>query len=246
MITGHNTDVRHNDVVFHVQSEDKGTGNPFIETLVYVGGRVLAAKRVSYAKLLEEGAGDKAIVALMENQHRRTIAAIRGGKLDEKLLDLTQGSGELRPTAGPRATTGSSAVVASGSSEVLAPPDMAADDGDGERTLDQVILDYLTSEADQEQLLLMVDGEQQLGLGQPVGLAIRTSSSKSGTAIPGAQVAVKMISTVSEPRTLVTGETDGEGALYLRFQIPNLEQGTAALIIVADSAIGTAEIKHLL
>lgn len=247
MITGHNTDVRHNDVVFHVQSEDKGTANPFIETLVYVGGRVLAAKRASYAKLLEEGAGEKAIVALMESQHRRTIAAIRGGKLDEKLADMGKGPGDLRAAVTSTVVGTSGFGGSTGSSQVSVPADMVTEpSSDGDRTLDQVILDYLTSEADQEQLLLMVDGDQQLGLGQPVGLSIHTSSSKSGMAVPAAQVAVKMISTVSEPRTLVTGETDGEGALYLRFQIPDLEQGTAALIIVADSAIGTAEIKHLL
>lgn len=248
MITGHNTDVRHNDVVLHVQSEDKGKSNPFIETLVYVGGRVLAARRVSYAKLLEEGKGEKEIIALMEHQHRRTIAAIRGGKLDEKLAEMSIGSGEVR-------TTGTMAGDPHGvrtSTEVAVPADMiapaapAAPEEDGDRSLDQVILDYLTSEADQEQLLLTVGGDEQLGLGRPVGLAIQTSSSKSGEAVTGAHIAVKMISTVSEPRTLVSGQTDDAGALQLNFEIPELEQGTAALIIVAESAIGTAEIKHLL
>lgn len=241
MITGHNTDVRHNDTVFHVQSEDKGTSNPFIETLVYVGGRVLAARRVSYAKLLAEGKGEKEIVALMENQHRRTIAAIRSGKLDEKLAEMGAGSGEIR-TSGTVAGGGDPAT----SSEVVAPPDMRPVEEDGGRTLDQVILDYLTSEADQEQLVLMVGGDEELGLGQSAGLAIQTTSSKSGQAVTGAHVVVKMISTIAEPRTLVSGETDGEGSLSLQFDIPDLEQGTAALIIVAESPIGTAEIKHLL
>ena len=54
MITGYNTDVRHNEVVFHVQTEDKGLGNPCIESLVYVGGQVLASKRASYAEMLAE------------------------------------------------------------------------------------------------------------------------------------------------------------------------------------------------
>ena len=43
MITGYNTDVRHDSVVFHVQTEDKGAANPLIESLVYVGGQVVAA-----------------------------------------------------------------------------------------------------------------------------------------------------------------------------------------------------------
>lgn len=235
MITGYNTDVRHEEVVFHVQTEDKGTGNPFIETLVYHGGRVLAAHRVSYAKLLANGKGEKEIVALMEHQHRKTIAAIRSGKLDGKLNE-SRASGSQPVSVAP----------AMAASPVVRPPAAPAAEPQGERSLDQVILDYLTSEADQEQLLLMVDGDSEITLGATAGLAIRTSSSKSGQAVPGAQVAVRMISTVAEPCTLVSGETDDEGALRLSFDVPALERGTAALIIVADSPIGTAEIKHLL
>ena len=88
MITGYNTDVRHGEVVFHVQTEDKGISNPFIESLVYVGGQVLASKRASYAEMIAEGKEDKEIVALMDHQHRTMIAAIRHGKLDAKLASL--------------------------------------------------------------------------------------------------------------------------------------------------------------
>ena len=34
MITGFNTDVRHNNRVFHIQTEDKGDASPEIESLV--------------------------------------------------------------------------------------------------------------------------------------------------------------------------------------------------------------------
>ena len=91
MITGYNTDVRHGEVVFHVQTEDKGTSNPLIESLVYVGGQVLASKRASYAEMLAEGKEEKEIVALMDHQHRTMIAAIRHGKLDAKLAALNVG-----------------------------------------------------------------------------------------------------------------------------------------------------------
>ncbi len=247
MITGYNTDVPHRDTAFHVQTEDKGEGNPMIETLVYVGGRVLAAHRLSYDDLLEEGKGKQAIVELMETQHRRIIAAIRAGKLDAK-YEESQRAGS-RPLTAKTATRTSTKTMArtstkTPSSEVVPVPAVPAVEGD--RSLDQVILDYLTSEADQEQLLLMVDGDSDLNLGERAGLTIRTSSSKSGMAVVGSQVAVRMISTVAEPCTLVSGQTDGEGSLRLAFEIPALQRGTAALIIVADSTIGTAEIKHLL
>jgi hypothetical protein len=308
MITGYNTDVRHGEVVFHVQTEDKGAANPFIESLVYVGGQVLASKRANYADLLAEGKNDKEIIALMDHQHRTMIAAIRHGKFDGKLAALSRpggagaaaaGGADLsadedpitstaipvapapgRPLAGPlQPPVGSSPVrspqpgapvgpipppvaagpgrppvsaapgpppaAAAASAAPGLPPSAAAAPAP-ERTLDQVILEYLTNEADQEQLVLLLDGESDLGLGRRAALALRASSSKSGLPIAGAQVSVRMISTVTEPRILAHGRTDEQGALPLAFEIPALERGTAALIITAVSSIGRAELKHLL
>jgi hypothetical protein len=247
MITGYNTDVRHQEVVFHVQTEDKGAGNPFIESLVYVGGQVLASKRANYADLLAEGRDEKEIVALMDHQHRTMIAAIRHGKFDAKLAALIKPKtspvpvlesvplGGGQPAAGPGAANHSATPRGV---PIPAPP--------AERTLDQVILEYLTNEADQEQLVLVLEGEADLALGRRATVALRTSSSKSGQPIAGAQVSVRMISTIAEPRVLAVGRTDEYGGLPLRFEIPALDRGTAALIISAVSAIGRAELKHLL
>ncbi|HEV7787002.1 MAG TPA: hypothetical protein VGQ28_16775, partial [Thermoanaerobaculia bacterium] len=115
-----------------------------------------------------------------------------------------------------------------------------------ERTLDQVILEYLTSEADQEQLVLMLEEERNLALGHAATLVLRTSSSKNGQPIAGTQVSVRMISTVVEPRVLANGRTDDRGFLTLGFDIPQVGRGTSALIINAVSNIGRAELKHLL
>lgn len=258
MITGYNTDVRHQDVVFHVQTEDKGEANPFIESLVYVGGQVLATKRASYANLLSGGKDEKAIVALMDHQHRTMIAAIKHGKFDEKLTALNASRQTGRhPKAAPPAAA-APARQANGQVAVSPAPPLSDFDRQPplppppaparqpERSLDQVILEYLTNEADQEQLLLLLDGDQELALGRDALLNLRTSSSKSGLPISGAQVTVKMISTVAEPKTLATGRTDDGGQLCLTFPIPTLNRGTAALIITAVGTIGRAELKHLL
>lgn len=238
MITGYNTDVRHNEVVFHVQTEDKGTENPFIESLVYVGGQVLAAKRASYANLLTGTKEERAVVELMERQHRTVIAAIKNGRFDAK-LEARLGAAKGDATEVPGA---SETVVPTAVSE----PQTSGAEMPLERTLDEVILEYLTSEADQEQLLLTVDSDTQFALGEPSEISLHTSSSKTGKAITGARVQVRMISTVADPQVLATGETDGEGMLDLSFRIPSLGRGTAALIITAASSVGSAEIKHLL
>ncbi len=239
MIAGYNTDVRHADTVFHVQTEDKGTANPFIESLVYVGGRVLAAKRASYAALLADGKGPDAISGLMETQHRTVIAAIRQGKFDDK-LHLMLGKVAAPLVASP--------LVAAAAAALSEPADVltATKVTESETTLDQVILDYLTSEADREQLRLALEGEPALSVGLPSRLRLLATSSRSGEPVTGAHVDVKLISTVAEARTLATGETDSGGGLQLNFFIPELGGGAAALIITAASAIGSAELKHLL
>lgn len=82
MITGYNTDVKHREKVFHVQTEDKGLANPTIESLIYCGGKILASRQSSYAWLLTEGRGEKAIQELLDAQHRKMLRDIQGGKYD--------------------------------------------------------------------------------------------------------------------------------------------------------------------
>lgn len=228
MITGYNTDVRYSDLVLHVQTEDKGQSNPFIESLIYHRGQVVVAKRASYAELLEEGKGNEAIMAFMDHQHRLMIKAIQAGKFDHKIKDFLPNR-------------------ASEKTKEIETADVDLDLVDeGSRTLDQVILEYLTSEAEQEQLVLFLEGETEFKAGSSGDLALRARSSKSGEPVAGAKINVKMISTFGGPRTLGVGETDAEGFLGLRIDVPPVDRGTAALIITAASPIGQAELKHLL
>ena len=83
MITGFNTDIEHRGEVFHVQTEDKGVENPLIESLIYRGGEILGSRRLPYAEILSNGYDEKAIVKLMEEQHRNMIQEIRGGRFDK-------------------------------------------------------------------------------------------------------------------------------------------------------------------
>jgi hypothetical protein len=87
MLTGFNTDVRHKGKVYHVQTEDKGISNPVIETLIYLGGEIIEARRTSYKDLLEtQGFQPQLIYRLMEQQHKMAIADIREGRFDTDFL----------------------------------------------------------------------------------------------------------------------------------------------------------------
>src|SRR5688572_4225613 len=47
VITGFNTDIPHEGITYHVQTEDKGVDTPLILSLVYVGGAIIASKRTT-------------------------------------------------------------------------------------------------------------------------------------------------------------------------------------------------------
>ncbi len=92
MITGFNTDIEHDGVVYHVQTEDKGLDSPIILSLVYAGGTILASKRSPYADLIASGFSDEVLAERLKRQHRLICAAIHSGRID----DLKQMSGRRK------------------------------------------------------------------------------------------------------------------------------------------------------
>ena len=83
MITGFNTDIEHEGVIYHVQTEDKGLDTPIILSLVYSGGTILASKRSPYKDLIAEGFSDEALAERLKRQHRLICAAIHSGRIDD-------------------------------------------------------------------------------------------------------------------------------------------------------------------
>jgi hypothetical protein len=213
MITGHNTDITYNGVIYHVQTEDKGKSNPIVETLVYKGGEILDAKRTSYVEILKDGYDEKKIISLIEEQHRNVISEIKVGKYDKN----------------------SGTVVVSES--------LGIDLIDSKKSLDQVILEYLASEAEKERLVLELKGNTQVIEGTPCTLNVLTKSSSSGEPLKGSRIVIKIISTVKKPLTIYDGKTDRAGILSVEFTVPEFPDGNAALLVQAFSDFGTDEIK---
>jgi hypothetical protein len=239
LITGFNTDIKHNEKVYHVQTEDKGVANPCIESLVYVGGEILASKKTSYAEQLKTGVDEKWIGGLMEQQHRTMIAAIKRGRFDQPADTTKSGTPVLPPrAAGTIAAEHQPGVVF----EEAAPPAATVSE---EKTLDQVIIDYLASEAESEHLELALLNQVDFVAGAPLELRVAARKSLSQSPIPAASIEVKVISTVEPPRVIFRGKTAADGTATVRCTIPAFRDGTAAVIISAHSAIGNDEVKQL-
>jgi hypothetical protein len=106
MITGYNTDVEHDGVIYHVQTEDKGLDNPLLLSLVYSGGAILASKRASYQDLIAEGFDETVLAERLQRQHRLICAAINAGRIDDlKKMSAQSRTGPLSmpPNAAPPA-----------------------------------------------------------------------------------------------------------------------------------------------
>lgn len=80
MVMGFNTDIKHDGVVFHIQTEPRKDAG--IDTTVYTKGAVIHKYKSSYQDLLDSpDFSDDKLKRRLEEQHRLIIARIRGGEI---------------------------------------------------------------------------------------------------------------------------------------------------------------------
>jgi hypothetical protein len=228
VITGYNTDVKHNNRVFHIQTEDKGETSPYIESLVYVGGQILATRKTSYADVVKSGRDDKAIQELMEQQHRTMIAAIQRGRFDgpDNSLKTPEGMGG----------------GATGAAEAEEEAESASA---GDRTLDQVILDYLAAELKHEQIDVVFAPSPEFQAGRIADFKLKAETSESRQSVAGAVVQIRILSTVTKPEMVFQGKTTSDGSCVVSFPVPAMNEGSAAVVIRVSSPTGSTEYKYM-
>jgi hypothetical protein len=85
MIFGFNTDVKHDDTIYHVQSEARES-EKLLQTQVFVRGRCVGKRAISYsASATQAGFGDPQKEQQLRDQHRLVLEAIREGRLEGAL-----------------------------------------------------------------------------------------------------------------------------------------------------------------
>jgi hypothetical protein len=94
MIFGFNTDIKHADTVYHVQSEAR-KAEKLLQTQVFVRGRCIGKKATSYAEMEKQpDFTEEHMHDMLKVQHRGMLDGIREGKLNELLgLDHAGGNG---------------------------------------------------------------------------------------------------------------------------------------------------------
>jgi len=81
MIFGFNTDIKHEDVVYHVQSEAR-QADLLLQTQVFVRGRCIGKHATSYADwVVKPDFSDEQMHELLKIQHKNVIETIRAGNV---------------------------------------------------------------------------------------------------------------------------------------------------------------------
>ncbi len=225
VLTGYNTDIEHGGTVYHVQTEDKGRSNPFVESLVYASGEILYSRRTPYHALVEQDVPADTVASIMERQHREIVTAIGAGSLNHLMAhDDEVAAADDTTLVRPRR-----------------PPAPATD-----MSLDQVIVDYLQAQRGRAHLVLSSTTEHDFTYGSSVEVGIMAVDSQTNAPQPSVQVTVVFKSTAEPNRVvLARGATGADGGFSTEVKLPAYNGGTSAVVISAESQLGTSEIKHL-
>ena len=82
---GFNSNVRVGNAVYHVQTEDRGPSHPFLDTVVYLAGRVVHKRSSSYQDFSGGAAKGEALAnqlhEWLSQQHREVMAQLEAGTL---------------------------------------------------------------------------------------------------------------------------------------------------------------------
>lgn len=82
MIFGFNTDIKHEETIYHVQSEAR-EADKLLQTQVFVRGRCIGKRASSYAEQASSPEfTDKKKEDILREQHRLVLEAIRNGQLE--------------------------------------------------------------------------------------------------------------------------------------------------------------------
>lgn len=246
MLTGFNTDIEYGGVVYHIQTEDKGLRTPFILSLVYTGGAILASKRSPYDDLIAGGFDEGVLAQRLSRQHKLICAAVHAGRIDDlkrlgerdlaEKANRRQQAAESKPVAEtPVAAQTSEAVTpvpeATTEDAVAAPDHFAISDTD----------------KDSERLRVILLEEPDLVSGKSVTLRVLVSLAGSTRREPArkARIVVKTLGTNFRP-TSTLATTNAQGVAAIAILLPSFESGRAAVLVQAHTAGETAELRRII
>lgn len=274
MISGFNTDVQHEGHVYHVQTEDRGLDNPVLESLVYIGGTIVAKKRTPYSEQLSNGATEDVISSLLRRQHQVIIAAIKAGRIEDLIRHTARqhtartkalGSAPIAtPPLAKQTTLPNARKPATGDRPILMPPNDGARVEAGRAPFADSNQNAVTPSGGGRASGLDLDKvvsdyltrsiEQQKIELKVLTPEVFTAGKSVGLRVlvscgakleDDAIVTIKVIGTAFKPQVYI-GRSARDGVASFSLSIPSFTAGTAAIVIEAQSKRGRGELKQLI
>lgn len=258
MITGYNTDVEHDGVVYHVQTEDKGLETPLILSLVYSGGAILASKRSRYEDLIASGFSDEALSERLKRQHLLICAAIHAGRVGdlkrmagaEPEMAAVETPVDREPPAPDQEEEKAEAreAVAQQDAAAPTPPTEAVGQPDAYTVHDprrQSPLGEVAREAEGLRISLLDEGEFRSGDTPTLRIMVSQLSGTNEKPMNGAVVSVKVLGTAFRP-LIYSMKTQHDGVAIVLAQIPSFTSGRAAILIKALAGGSETELRRVI
>jgi len=231
VITGYNTDVEYDGVVYHVQTEDKGVQTPIILSLVYVGGAILASKRAPYDDLLDRKLDEEVLAARLQRQHKLICAAVHAGRIEDLKRMSERESGT--PSGTQAAVTDRSDST---TSEVRPDVEQIA-----------ALETAPESETDEGELRIVLVNNEELRGGTQVMLQVIVSRGGRSGREPAqnVQVTVKTLGTAFAPQ-VTSAITNKRGLAAISVSLPAFKVGRAAILVRAEVDGEIAELRRII
>jgi hypothetical protein len=276
VITGFNTDIEHDGVVYHVQTEDKGLASPLILSLVYSGGAILASKRSPYKDLIAAGFDEEKLSQRVKHQHRLICAAITAGRIEElkRMGGVRAENGEkFRPPARPPQEVDNQMVIETSAER---PPvaeetlDMFLSSEDDDTLPDLPALPQPQDRAQPEEsaytvydprrkspkkaaeesqsgLLLTILGEREFFAGENFAIRILLQNRSGNKEKAVSGVTLSLkILGTTFRPAIFSVKTGRDGVGVVSGRIPYFESGRAAIVISAVADGSTAELRRVI
>jgi hypothetical protein len=249
VLTGYNTDVPHEGVVYHVQTEDKGLETPIILSLVYVGGAILASKRAPYDDLIAAGFDETVLAERIQRQHKLICAALHSGRLEdlkrmnERAPTAKEGKAKKAKSSAPTPP----AITESKSAESEEAPGEAS--GEVRPEVGSIAPDRfpisVAPEVDRSLRVVLLE-ERELRAGGFVTLRVQVSRSSAEGEVPvsRARVVLKTLGTSFKPASTFS-ITDKHGMALIFAALPAFDTGRAAILLRAEADGETAELRRV-
>jgi hypothetical protein len=243
VITGYNTDVEYDGVVYHVQTEDKGLQTPIILSLVYTGGAILASKRSPYYDLIARGFDEEILAQRLQRQHKLICAAVHAGRIEDlKRMGAASPSG--KPPEHPGAIAEEPAAVEPGKIATGVENKLADKQEVTAVTRDRI---SISEPVDEDGPTVRLLEDKELRAGESVTLRVQvTRVFRNGRGpAPKARVTVKILGTSFRP-TSTFSITGNDGIASVLVTLPMFTTGRAAILVQAEVDDQRVELRRII